>query len=42
MFAKYLSADGCFVKTNTNNCGDIDDAICFLIPAHKTKFHLKY
>ena len=31
MFAKYLSADGCFVKTNTINCGDNDDAICFLI-----------
>ena len=27
MFAKYLSADGCFVKTNTINCDDNDDAI---------------
>ena len=27
---KYLSADGCFVKTNTINCDDNDDAICFL------------
>ena len=25
--AKYLSADGCFVKTNTINCDDNDDAI---------------
>ena len=31
MFAKYLSADGCFVKTNTINCDDNDNAICFLI-----------
>ena len=31
MFAKYLSAYGCFVKTNTINCGDNDDPICFLI-----------
>ena len=30
-FAKYLSADGCFVKTNTINCDDNDDALCFLI-----------
>ena len=30
LFAKYLSADGCFVKTNTINCDDKDDAICFL------------
>ena len=29
--AKYLSADGCFVKTNTINCDDNDDATCFLI-----------
>ena len=26
-----LSADGCFVKTNTTNCDDNDDATCFLI-----------
>ena len=31
MFAKYLSADGCFVKTNTINCDDNDDATYFLI-----------
>ena len=31
MFAKYLSADGCFVKTNTINCDDNGNAICFLI-----------
>ena len=32
MFAKYLSADGCFVKKKkTINCDDNDDAICFLI-----------
>ena len=31
MFAKYLSADGCFVKTNTIDCDDNDNAICFLI-----------
>ena len=31
MFAKYLSADGCFVKTNTIKCDDNDNAICFLI-----------
>ena len=31
MFAKYLSADGCFVKTNTINCDDNNDAIYFLI-----------
>ena len=30
-FAKYLSADGCFVKTDTINCDDNDDATCFLI-----------
>ena len=30
-FAKYLSADGCFVKTNISNCDDNDDATCFLI-----------
>ena len=30
-FAKYLSADGCFVKTITINCDDNDDATCFLI-----------
>ena len=47
-FAKYLSADGCFVKTNTINCDDNDDATCFLILEHllllgrsQTKFHLK-
>ena len=28
---KYLSAYQCFVKTNTINCDDNDDAICFLI-----------
>ena len=27
MFAKYLSADGCFVKTNTINCDDNDNAM---------------
>ena len=27
MFAKYSSADGCFVKTNTINCGDNDNAM---------------
>ena len=27
MFAKYFSADGCFVKTNTINCGDNDNAM---------------
>ena len=31
MFAKYLSGDDCFVKTNTINCDDNDDAICSLI-----------
>ena len=31
IFAKYLSADGCFVKTNTINCDDNDDATYFLI-----------
>ena len=31
MFAKYLSADSCFVKTNTINCDDNDDATYFLI-----------
>ena len=31
MFAKYLSADGCFVKTNTINCDDNNNATCFLI-----------
>ena len=25
--AKYLSADGCFVKTNTINCDDNDNAM---------------
>ena len=30
-FAKYLSADGCFVKTNTINCDDNDDAT-YLFP----------
>ena len=30
-FAKYLSADGCFLKTNTINFDDNDDATCFLI-----------
>ena len=30
-FAKYLSADVCFVKTDTINCDDNDDATCFLI-----------
>ena len=27
MFAKYFSADGCFVKTNTINGGDNDNAM---------------
>ena len=27
IFAKYLSADGCFVKTNTINCDDYDNAM---------------
>ena len=27
IFAKYLSADGCFVKTNTTNCDDNDNAM---------------
>ena len=27
MFAKYFSADGCFVKTNTINCGDNGNAM---------------
>ena len=30
-FAKYLPADGCFVKTNTIKCDDNDHATCFLI-----------
>ena len=30
-FAKRLSANGCFVKTNTVNFDDNDDATCFLI-----------
>ena len=30
-FAKYLSADGCFLKANTINFDDNDDATCFLI-----------
>ena len=30
-FAISLSADGCFVKTNTINCDANDDATCFLI-----------
>ena len=30
-FAKYLFADGCFVKSNTFNCDDNDNATCFLI-----------
>ena len=30
-FPEYLSVDGCFVKTNTINCDDNDDATCFLI-----------
>ena len=49
IFPKYLSADSCFVKTNTINCGDNNNAICFLIlrrpmnqAAHETKFYLKY
>ena len=28
---KYLSADDTFVKTNTINCDDNNDATCFLI-----------
>ena len=31
MFAKYLSAGDCLVKTNTISCGDNGDAICFII-----------
>ena len=27
IFAEYLSADGCFVKTNTINCDDNDSAM---------------
>ena len=27
IFAKYLSADGCFVKTNAVNCDDNDNAM---------------
>ena len=27
IFAKYLSADGCLVKTNTVNCDDNDNAM---------------
>ena len=27
IFVKYLSADGCFVKTNTINCDDNDNAM---------------
>ena len=27
IFAKYHSADGCFVKTNTINCDDNDNAM---------------
>ena len=27
IFAKYLSADGCFIKTNTINCNDSDNAM---------------
>ena len=27
IFAKYLSTDGCFVKTNTINCDDNDTAM---------------
>ena len=49
IFAKYLPADSCFVKTNATNSDDNDDAICFLIlvvcffqAAHETKFHWKY
>ena len=33
-FAKYLSADGSFVTTNTINCNDNDDDTCFLILGH--------
>ena len=31
IIAKYLTADGWSVKTNTINCDDKDNAICFLI-----------
>ena len=31
MFAKYISADDCFVKTMILNCDDNNDAIYFLI-----------
>ena len=48
-FAKYLSADDCFVKTNTINCDDNNDATCFLILGRLlllgsswNEFHLKY
>ena len=27
IFAKYLSTDGCFVKTNTINCDDNDNSM---------------
>ena len=33
MFAKYLSADGCLIKTNTINF-DNDDDVCFVILGH--------
>ena len=30
-FAKYLTADGCFLNINTINCDDNNDATCFLM-----------
>ena len=46
---KYLSADDCFVKTNTINCDDNNDTTCFLILGRLlllgsswNEFHLKY
>ena len=33
MFAKYLSVDGCLIKTNTINF-DNDDDVCFVILGH--------
>ena len=50
IFAKYFSADGCFVKTNTINIVMITttlsvslyQGVFFYQAAHETKFHLKY
>ena len=49
MFAKYLSADGCFVKAiilltvmlKTMLYGSWYNGVCFYYAAHETKFHLK-